>query len=141
MLLEPVTGLGAKLDFDLDLAAVGVLPVRVIINNVTPRTYRFDPDDIVLVQSDGARVHPISVGEAARRIGDVERQKATAESARPSSAEVTQRLQTRLLTGRSVAANQTLKGYLYYPLASYVKGRVTLEDQESEESEGFVVQF
>ena len=36
VLLEPIRGQEAKLDFKLDLAAAGVLPVRVTIANRTP---------------------------------------------------------------------------------------------------------
>jgi hypothetical protein len=142
VLVEPVRGLGAKLDFNLDLAAAGVLPVRVSINNVTPRTYTLDPDDIVLAQKDGTRVHPLTVADAVQRVAGAASQKpANDASAAPDSAEVTRRFQSKLLTARSIAAGQTLQGYLFFPLADYVKGRVTLEDQASEEAEGFVVEF
>jgi hypothetical protein len=142
VLLEPVGGLGAKLDFDLDLAAAGVLPVRVTINNFTTRTYIVDPTDIVLAQKDGTRVGPMTVAETAQRIEDAgSREASGSEAAVPDTAEVTRRLQARLLRGHTVSANQIVKGYLFYPLAAYVKGRATLEDQESEETEGFVVEF
>jgi hypothetical protein len=142
VLLEPVTGLGSKLDFDLDLAAGGVLPVRILIANATPRTYTFDPDDIVLIQKDGVRVPPISVTTAAQRVTDVLRQMPAGQGALPpDNAEVRRRLEARVLSLHAVTANQTTTGYLFYPLAPYVKGRVSLEDQETEESEGFVVEF
>ncbi len=142
VLLTPVPGLGAKLDFDFDLAAAGVLPVLVTMSNVTPRTYTFDPSDIALRQKDGTRVPPITVDDAAQRVVESERQRATASDAVPRDrAEVTRRLQAQALSGHSLAPNQRLKGYLFYPLAPYVKGRVALEDQASEETEGFVVEF
>jgi hypothetical protein len=142
VLLTPVWGLGAKLDFDLDLAAAGVLPVLVTMSNVTPRTYTFDPADVVLVEKDGTRVRPITVDAAADRVVEIERQGAAASGAVPGDrAEVVRRLQAQALRGHSLAANQSLKGYLFYPLAPYVKGRVALEDQASEETEGFVVEF
>jgi hypothetical protein len=139
VLLEPVRGLGAKLDFDLDLAAAGVLPVRVTINNASTQTYNVDPGDIVLVQKDGTRVRPMSVVAAVQRVADTARQQGAA--APPDSAEVTRRLEAHVLSGHSVSANETVKGYLFFPLAPYVKGRVSLEDRESEETEGFVVEF
>lgn len=141
VLLAPVRGLGAKLDFDLDLAAGGVLPVQITITNASTRTYSLDPDSIVLIRKEGTRVPPLPVADAAQRVADSARQKTTPDAPAPDSAEVTRRLEARLLSGRSVAANQTLKGYLFFPLADYVKGRVSLEDQESEETEGFVVEF
>ena len=66
----------------------------------------------------------------------------TARRRRPPAAPtIAQRLRDRLLRTRAVSANQQLSGYLYFPLGTYTKGRVTLEDQESEEAEGFVVEF
>jgi hypothetical protein len=142
VLLEPVRGLGSKLDFDLDLSAAGVLPVQVTIKNVTARTYTLDPNDVVLAQKDGTRVHPIAVADAARRIADTLHQQASGTDAAPlDSTAITQRLQAHQLTTHSIAASQTIKGYLFYPLAPYIKGRITLEDQASEEEEGFVVEF
>jgi hypothetical protein len=144
VLIEPVRGLSSKLDFDLDLPAAGVLPVRITIDNATARTYRFDPADIVLIQKDGTRVRPLPVDAATRRIADAERQRAAATpetAVAHDSGEIAQRLQQRALEGSSVSAHQTAKGYLFYPLAPYVKARVSLEDKESEETEGFVVEF
>ncbi len=141
VLVEPVRGLAAKLDFDLDLAAAGVLPVRITISNATSRTYRFDPADVVLMQTDGARVRPLSVEDAAQRVADAAAQPAPPTPSGRDRGAITQRLQQRVLSGASVSANQTAKGYLFYPLAPYVKARVSLEDQASEETEGFVVEF
>ena len=58
-----------------------------------------------------------------------------------NDAEITSRLQERLLQSRAVPANQNVHGYLFYPAAAYTKGRVSLEDEATEESEGFVVEF
>lgn len=138
VLLEPVRGQAARLDFDFDLAAAGVLPVRVTITNGTSRTYRFDPADIVLMHKDGARVRPLSIDAATQRIMGAPR---PADAALPDSTVVSQQLQARALGGDTVAAKQNVKGYVFFPLGAYVKGRVSLEDQASEESEGFVVEF
>ena len=133
---------GAKLDFALDLAADGILPVRVTINNASTRSYSLDPDDVALIQRDGTRVHPLPIDEVVERVAAAERAKSDGAPATPSdSAGNAQRLRDRLLRTRAVSANQQLSGYLYFPLGTYTKGRVTLEDQESEEAEGFVVEF
>jgi hypothetical protein len=96
----------------------------------------------VLAQKDGTRVHPIAVADAARRVADALHQQASGTDAAPlDSAAITQRLEAHQLTSHSIPANQTVKGYLFYPLAQYTKGRITLEDQASEEEEGFVVEF
>jgi hypothetical protein len=142
VLLQPVAGQGAKLDFGLDLAAASILPVRVTINNASARSYSLDPDDVVLIQRDGTRVHPLPIDEVVERVAAAERAKSDGAAAAPTDdAAITQRLRDRLLQTRAVSANQQQSGYLYFPLATYTKGRVTLEDQESEEAEGFVVEF
>jgi len=142
VLLQPVAGMGAKLDFALDLAADGILPVRVTINNASARTYRLDSDDVALIQTDGARVHPLPLDEVVERVAAAERAKSDGAPAAPtSSADIAQRLRDRLLRASAISANQQLSGYLYFPLGTYTKGRVTLEDQESEEAAGFVVEF
>jgi hypothetical protein len=138
VLIEPVPGQAAKLDFNADLAAAGVLPVRVTIANSTTRTYRFDPTDIALMQRDGARVRPLSIDDVAQRIAAAPR---PADAAAPDASSVMQQLRARTLSGDAIAANQTVKGYVFFPLGRYVKGRVSLEDQATEESEGFVVEF
>jgi hypothetical protein len=138
VLLEPVPGQAAKLDFSADLAAAGVLPVRVTIVNGTTRTYRFDPTDIALVEKDGTRVRPLSIDDVARRIAAAPR---PADAAAPDASSVMQQLRARALSGDAIAANQTVKGYAFFPLGRYAKGRVSLEDQATEESEGFVVEF
>jgi hypothetical protein len=136
--LQPVPGQAAKLDFDFDLAAAGVLPVRVTITNGTSRTYAFDPTDIVLIQKDGTRVRPLSLAAAAQRIVTAPH---PADAAAADSGVVADRLRAHALSGDSIAAGQTVKGYLFFPLGQYVKGRVSLEDTATEESEGFVVEF
>jgi hypothetical protein len=142
VLLQPVAGQGAKLEFALDLAADGILPVRVTINNASARSYNLDPDDVALIQRDGTRVHPLPIEEAVERVAAAERAKSDGTAAaHTGSADIAQRLRDRLLRTRAVSANQQLSGYLYFPLGTYTKGRVTLEDQESEEAEGFVVEF
>lgn len=139
VLLQPIPGLAAKLEFDVDLAAAGVLPVRVSIDNGTGRTYAFDPGAIALIQQDGTRVHALAVDVAAQRVADAQRQ---ADPQAPSDVgAIASLLRQRLLPGRPVGAHQSTSGYLYFPLGQYVKGRVSLEDLESEETEGFVVEF
>lgn len=142
VLLQPVAGQGAKLDFALDLAADGILPVRVAINNASARSYSLDPDDVALIQRDGTRVHPLPIDEVVERVAAAERAKSDGTAAaHTDSADIAQRLRDRLLQTRAISPNQQLSGYLYFPLGTYTKGRVTLEDQESEEAEGFVVEF
>jgi len=142
VLIEPVHGLGSKLDFDLDLAAGGVLPVRLTVVNASTRTYRLDPSDVALAQADGTRVRPLPVSVAAQRVADALRQKGSgSEAPAPDATQIAQRFGAQLFTAKTVTSNQTIKGYLFFPLGDYTKGRVSVEDEETEESEGFVVEF
>jgi hypothetical protein len=141
VLLQPMPGQAAKLDFALDLAADGILPVRVTINNASARSYSLDANDVALIQRDGTRVHPLPIDQVVERVGTAERTRSDGTAATTDSAAISQPLHERLLKVRTVAAGQQLSGYLYFPLGSYSKGRVTLEDQQSEETEGFVVEF
>lgn len=138
--LRPIPGVGSKLDFNLDLEAGGVLPVLVTVNNVTTRTYKMDPSDVVLIQRDGTRVSPLAVGDAAQRVATAEAKRERNGGA-PGLPAVTQELESHLFTARSLTPKQHLSGYLYYPVAAYAKGRVVVDDTVSEESEGFVVEF
>jgi hypothetical protein len=137
VLLEPVRGLQAKLDFDLDLAAGGILPVKLEIKNVTERAYRLDLQDVVLVRADGQRVPPLATAEAAAQVVAALRGQGVALT----DDDVRRRLAAHEITDTTVPSTRSVSGYLYYPLASYVKGRVVLEDPAAEESEGFVFQF
>jgi len=138
--LRPVPGLGAKLDFSLDLEAGGVLPVLVTINNVTTHSYRLEPDDVVLIAADGTRVPPLALADAAQHVA-TPAAKHAGHGVAPALGAVTQELRSHLFTARTVAPKERVSGYLYYPVASYAKGRAVLEDIASEESEGFVVEF
>lgn len=144
VLIKPVRGLAAKLDFDLDLAAADVLPVRVTIDNGTTRTYLIDPmEDIALVGADGTRVHPLSMSEVTRRV--VHKQASAAAGGTPlpstSRAEIAHRLGVRALQAHTVTPGQRVSGYLFFQLAPYATARVSTEDQQTGETEGFIVEF
>jgi len=111
--------------------------VKLQIKNVTERAYRVDPREVVLVRADGQRVPPLTTAQAAAQVATALR----AQGVAVGDDEVRRRLDARQVTGTEVPATQSLTGYLYYPLAAYVKGRVVLEDPAAEESEGFVVEF
>jgi hypothetical protein len=142
VLLKPVRGLAAKLELGLDLAAAGVLPVHVTLSNGTARVYTLDPtEDIVLAKADGTRVRPMRVAEVARAVVAVPGTSPAPGSHPTDTAAVRRRLKAQQLSTHAVAAHQIIKGYLFFPLAPYVKGRVSLEDRQTEETEGFVVEF
>jgi hypothetical protein len=107
----------SKIELGADLPAGGVLPIKVLISNNTPRPYGFDAGQVVLMATGGGRVSPM---------------------APPASG------QGKALQGEmTLAPGQTVSGYLFYPAGSYSSARTTFVDKENEEdeAEGFEVQF
>ena len=141
VLVEPLRGEAAKIDFELDMAAAGVLPVRVEVKNPTPLRYEISADDVRLTRTDRERVAPLSRDSVAARISGA----TDAATGKPlttlSRAQIDQRLEQMGFTATQVGPNSEAKGYLYFPLAEYTRARVVLTDAETEETEGFVVEF
>lgn len=140
VLVEPVRGQAAKLDFALDMAAAGILPVKVRVTNATARAYSLNAEDVLLQRSDRARVAPISAAAAAARLSaakDANGQPLTSLS----SAELADQLGKASFTAKRINARGDASGYLYYPLGEYVRARVLITDIETEEAEGFAVEF
>jgi hypothetical protein len=139
IVIEPVRGQESKLDFEVDLAAAGLLPLRVNVNNRTPRTYEIDPSQTQLTAADRSRVRPLSPEEAGRRVAKAR----GADGSQPvlSPETIGQRLRAKLLTAATVGPGDKASGYLYFPLAEYHRARVLAVEKESGESEGFLVEF
>jgi hypothetical protein len=113
--MTPLNNFESQMEFAADLPASGVLPIRVVINNNTPRPYGLETDKVVLMSASGGRVAPI---------------------APPASG------QGKALQGSIVLQpGQTLTGFLFYPAGNYTSARTTLVDKETDEGEGFSVQF
>lgn len=140
VLVEPVRGQASKLDFEMDMAAAGVLPVRVRVLNATTRAYSVSPGDVQLIRGDRTRVAPISVADAAARLAKAKDANGQALTLL-SEAELSARLGKALFTATRIAARGDTSGYLYYPLGDYVRARVLVTDVETEEAEGFAVEF
>jgi len=138
VIVEPQRGQAGKLDFPFDLAAAGVLPVRISITNLTPRTYSLDVAAIRLTQRDGERVAALSPRDAAARVVAV----AHGENGQPPApGAVADALAVRQLAVTEVAPGVEHEGFLYFPLADYVGARVVLTDKETGEDEGVRVEF
>jgi hypothetical protein len=133
-----VRGQEAKLDFEVDLAAAGVLPVRVTVANRTKHGYRLDPGEVRLTRADQERIAPLGVGAAAARVAGA---KAQASAGAPTEAQAREILEHHLFTAVTIDPGAHVSGYLYFPLAEYLRGRVVLTERESEEDEGFLVEF
>ncbi len=113
VVLTPLVGLEAKLEFGTE--ARQVFPVRVEISNTTDRSYILNTDRLVLLTPTGDRVPPLS-GQ---------------EGAFPAPA----------LTSQTLPPGAQIKAYLYYPPGSYTGARGFLIEAQSQEREGFAVQF
>jgi hypothetical protein len=132
---EPRAGIGLEVlvhalspqEATLDLGGVptvgGAVPVRVTVRNNTPRAVAIDPSRIDLVPAGGAAVGPLSGAYFDRALA------ANAAGAR---------VRAERLRGDRINAHTTVTGYLIYPAAAYREARVSIEDVETQESEGFV---
>jgi hypothetical protein len=141
VLVEPVPGHESKLYFDIDLAAGGVLPLRLTVNNRTTNGYRLNAREIRLTRKDRKRVNSLTPAQAAARIVET-RQPETGEPITTLSlAGVTERLRKEQFVGDAVGPGEKLTGYLYFPLAEYQRARVVVVEDRTGEAEGFMVEF
>jgi hypothetical protein len=141
VLVEPVRGHEAKLYFEIDLAAGGILPLRLTMNNRTAHRYRLKPEEIRLTRTDRKRVSSLTPEQAAARVAEA-RQPKTGEPVTTASLEsVTNRLRGELFVADAVEPGERLSGFLYFPLAEYQRARVVVVEDGSGESEGFMVEF
>lgn len=139
VLLTPVRGLEARMDFAADLTAAGVLPVRVVIHNGTTSQYELDPDDIVMVRSDGERVPPLALPAALERIRQAPAPSADAPA--PDLSTLSAQMKEKLFTAREMRSDSSAEGYLFYPAATYKRARVRVTETQSGETEGFMIEF
>jgi hypothetical protein len=123
--VEPQRSPEALDAFGADLPAAGITPVRVQIANRTPRAYTFRAARVSLVTQDGTRRAGLPADEVAGRF----------------DAAVQARVRAGALRDGTLAPGAELTGYLYVPAAAYRRASLVLLDQESEEPEGFSVEF
>jgi hypothetical protein len=128
--VEPQRGSAARAAFGLDLPAAGVTPVRIDIRNRSPRRYGFRRERVELVTQEGSRARALSAAAAAKRVAPAG-QEATVEA----------QLRERLIADAEVSPGSSLSGYLYFDAAAYSRARVVLTDIDSDEPEGFSVEF
>jgi len=106
-----------------DLRAVDAVPVRVTVRNETDRKVRLEAARLSLVDADGTSHEPLAGGALAG---------ALANNA------AGQRVRSELFGEKPIAARETRIGFLVYPPGKYREARVSIEDVETEESDGFV---
>jgi hypothetical protein len=139
--VELVRGFATVLDFEANVAAAGILPVKITISNGTARAYDFEPSAVVLRVDDGDAVEPLGASKAVERL----RAKAGAEgdaAGELGDLEAASRvIPEREIKGKRLAAGEKIDGYLYFPDAEYTRARVTMTDVATGEGEGFLVEF
>ena len=159
VLIEPLTGFATVLDFEANLDAAGVLPVRVTISNGTERAYAFDARDVVLRRAGSRqRAYPMTPDEAIALLHEANRRTIAEGNAQSDSAEIgpidatadsdlgdiraaTRIIPEKILRSLRLSPGKRASGFLYYPAGSYDRARVTMIDVATGETEGFIVEF
>jgi hypothetical protein len=119
--LEPQRSRESTAEFGADLPASGVTPVRMRIENRTTRTYGFQRAQVKMVTQEGKRVDalaPSSIG------GGLQGQ-----------------LEQKLIAEGDLAPGAMLNGFMYFPSSAYRRASVLLLDRDTDEGEGFAVEF
>jgi hypothetical protein len=121
VLVHAISREEATLDLGGPPTAAGFLPVRVTIRNNTDRAVAFDPERLELV--DGQNAAPLADSAATAAL---------------ASGAAGDRVRTQLLGARRIPAQTTVTGFLVFPAGDYREARLTIEDVETGEGEGFV---
>ncbi len=129
--VTPLPGPASRLEFPVDLATAGLLPVRVEITNLTPRTYAVDPAAAHLTGTDRRRTAPLPPADAAARLS----------SGPGSLAALQDAVISRALTAAEIPPGGQRRGFLYFPDGDYAAATVVITDVESAEPEGVRVEF
>jgi hypothetical protein len=140
--IQPQLALETKIDFGEDLAAGGVLAVKVVVQNGSPVTYTLDPAAIELRARGGSdKVGQIAIGDAAKAVAKAAAAGLDPGIPGPTAASIETTLRQRALAGRTLKPGDKAEGFVYFPTGTYARARATLVDVESGESEGFLVEF
>jgi hypothetical protein len=111
----------------LDLGAVATVgdavPARVTVRNATDRKVRLDVPRLTLVTPAGDAKEPLA---------------GTALAAALAPNAAGERIRAELFGTTAIAAGETKIGFVVFPAGRYRDARVSIEDVETEESEGFV---
>jgi len=113
----------ARLDLGGEPTVAGAVPVRVTIRNNTDRVVIVDPTRLELVRDDGGTASPLT-GKA--------RDAAIAPGAAGD------RVRSEALTAAKVPVHTTISRFLVFPAGRYKEARLSVEDVETQESDGFV---
>ena len=140
--IQPQLALETKLDFGEDLAAGGVLAVKVTVQNGSDITYELDPASIELRPRGGSgKVLQLQIGAAAAAVAQAAKEGLDPGIAGPTAASIEAMLRKRALTAGRLKPGDRAEGFVYFPVGSYARARATLVDVETKESAGFLVEF
>lgn len=124
VLLTPERG-SSVADIGVDFGAASILPVSVRITNHTPRAYRFQVKGVRLQTAAGDRVAALENAALAARVGS----------------DAAAALRQKTAHDQDIKPNEMLTGLLFFPFNSYTSARVELIDKQSDEGEGFSIEF
>ena len=140
--LEPIRGFSTVLDFEANLSAADLLPVKVRIENGSSRHYRFHPADVVLRRAGKRlRAYPLEMDVALSSLRKAGRR---AEQAGESLGDVKRAaviMERRLLHPAQLEPGQVVEGFVYYSDGDYDRARVIMADRATGETEGFLVEL
>jgi hypothetical protein len=123
VLVQKLDPFASRLDLG-DVATVGdAVPVRVTVRNETDRKVRLETGRLSLVDADGTSREALTGGALAGAI---------------ANNAAGQRVRSELFGEKPIAAHETRIGFLVFPPGKYREARVSIEDVETEESDGFV---
>jgi hypothetical protein len=97
--------------------------VRVTVRNETDRAVRLDASRLSLVDAGGGSHEPLAGSALANAI---------------AGNAAGQRIRAEAFGSRPIAAGETRVGFLVYPPGAYREARVSIDDVETDETEGFV---
>jgi hypothetical protein len=123
VLVQVMDAFKSRLDLgDVATAGTAVL-VRVTVRNETARAVRLDASRLSLVDAQGGSHEPL----AGPALGAAIANNAAGE-----------RVRADIFGPKPVAAGETRVGFLLYPPATYREARVSIDDVETDETEGFI---
>jgi hypothetical protein len=123
VLVQAIDPFEARLDLGAVATTGDAVPVRITVRNNTDRAVRLEAARLVLVDAQGASHDPLA---------------GPALAAALASNAAGERIRAELFGREPIGARQTRIGFLVYPAGQYREARVSIEDVETEETEGFV---
>lgn len=123
--IRPLTGAAARKQIGAIPESVGIMPVHVRVTNRSKFTYRFAGERLRMMTEERVRQQPLGIDEVAAALA-------------PEWADYARR---QLMTDGEIPPGAIVEGYLFVPNATYRRAKVVLIETESQEAEGFSVEF